>query len=359
MKINQSFNKSNYKNIEHKELSKSNKDNNITKSKEVTKSLYNSPCNISPNYYNPSFGLGNKQAALYRAKKIQEKYAKIGLNYLMPEKVWSTKKIYTTTNKAIEEFENLSQKNNITIESLNDLVKKILPQNIAKNIEIKDLRREYPQRLRSQGYSNFQIREIINSINGATSKQDNKSIIYLFTDIDTNSIREKLSLKETFVHELKHAITNNVTNIETSDTFKVKNPELENAFYDFFQELENTYTISGMYNPTKLNQETMIQNIKNLDTNKKFLSEKELKKDLEETIKNIQNRQEISKENFKTKEFYEYLQHYAKDEKEAYKTSKVYREYNSDKNTPVAIELKSLMYEFFEKYFKNQSKTFK
>ncbi|MBR1754811.1 hypothetical protein IJ732_08260 [bacterium] len=298
-------------------------------------------------YFNKpvSFGLHNPQAALERAKTLQSEYAKRGITYLLPCDVWSTKKIMKTTDRAIQEYNALEDGKSINSKALNNILAKLLPASIANKIKIGDFFSDFAKYLKTQGLSEFQISSVLNTYQGFTIPNKDKTSIFLkdkFNKADNNNA---------FAHELKHALTSKTTNIEARDTYKINDDKVVEKLFDVFHVLEIDYKIDrNVCNSNiDLTRENFLKNI--TYKGKNFKTKEDLYSSLEENVNKlfISNKLDKVKNN---KYVYEFLQHYAKDEKEAYSTLKVLRE---DKNKPIGRELEQFKYEFFENFFKQKS----
>lgn len=89
---------------------------------------------------NPSFGLRNTRAALYRAQKLKKAYNAVGLKYLLPDEVWNNKKIFETLEKFDEKLNLLIESKNVNKKSVQKLINSLLPENKKNQIIIKIFR---------------------------------------------------------------------------------------------------------------------------------------------------------------------------------------------------------------------------
>lgn len=367
-------------------------------------------------YYNPSFGLNNPQAALYRAKNIQKLYAKKDVPYLLPDKVWDNKKIFEHLAKAGKCFDTLKDQKNLCAQTLTAALSLILPKEIAQRIRIKEMQ-ELEDDLRAEGCTKEEIREYMNCEAITDSAFGGDSTIYLNFKDGKKSRTNSLYLKSAFKHELKHALTAQCTNIAASDVYndKIKNniqgSYQNNAFFEF----ENRFGVAESLANSKINKKNMFENIQDFTTGeylhckdskelyKHFdKASDEIVKDTKEKIATdiicqnlyrnwladgrlLQKLQRDGKlvegaeekiimhnpkranmirnvfaegrrraETFDNQDFWRRMQHSAKDEKEAYVTNDVYREINRN-NKPVISELTPLVYAEMEKYFKSRA----
>ena len=260
----------------------------------VNQSLYNSSNKISVGYFNPSFGLNNPNLALLRAQKIKSEYAKVGIPYLLPNEVWSNKRIFKTLEKVGQKYDELAKKNKLSGKNINKYLCSILPKNIAKKIKIKDFDDLYKDLL-SQGYTKKEAEEVVNGYSGLTINQNDSIDIYTPLGKSNKDLLLKLDEKGTLQHELKHALTRSCSNIGFYEAYSAKMfPKKgyidETLYYnDIFLKFEKIFKVIAYGEPVKLNKETMIQYIENTKRDKIFDTESELLEDMNNEIDIIIN----------------------------------------------------------------------
>lgn len=410
-------------------LKSENYQNNLHKTKNdykpmqntVSHSVYNSTCPLGANYFSPSFGLKNPESALARAQMLKEKYAQKGVPYLLPGEKWSDKRIFKTLDRVGQKFDELAEKKELSAVALAGVLATILPQNVSDKIKVKDFP-ELVKDLARQGYSKEEILSIYQNYGGLTTSSKDYSTIYLPIERDKGTKEGVLNLKSTFQHELKHALTNNCSNVFVNDFYKqiTLEPKTcinETKFYnDIFMELERSFETLADGGHVKLDKNHLVNFATNLKTGKMYDSEEELINDIDNTLKNIiQNKinelkkgsyaltklldygyvneatiakiapdltlneeriEQICKtrpseaklirniikqymlpdDAFTSKTFYQFMQHRAMDERQAYTTDKELRPLFGTKKEPVDYELRSMLYGEMEKYFRNKVK---
>ena len=398
------------KNITFEKSQSSLKEKTQLPSRSVGYSLYNSTCPIGANYYSPSFGLNNPQAALERAKGLKALYAKQGVKYLLPDEVFSNKKIFEMVETAGQKFSELLSQNKLSKRALNKELKTIIP--VSDKIEIRDMK-DLRKDLEREGYRSEDIECVTQNV-GLTMFGPKKTLIYVAMNDFENRFQE-VDAKVTFMHELKHALSEKCNNINNNLNYKGTLLEQdtvidEKSFYStMFMNFERKFGRELSGKPVNLDKETLYkktgcrsantlqkrfekainEEIKNkIDSSKTgiyavdslidygFVSEKTLNKLAPDGVLTDEVLQKICKNNpkelkrlksivkahslsdnaFSSKYFWETMAQKARDEKEAYKTESVFRELTGNLNQPLDFELTSLMYGEMEKFFKQKAK---
>lgn len=175
--------------------------------------------NYSPSYntYNQSFGLNNPKAALERAKKLQQKYGLIGLNYKLPSETLSNKEIAVLINnisKTLDCFEPCELSN---FSLLQNTVNKNMPK--SKN-NSKILIKPFSELIKSErlrGASEEDINFINNSYSAMTQILGTTDDISIYLK-PTSDVKK---LKTNLLHELMHAYNNLYQNISSSDYYNI------------------------------------------------------------------------------------------------------------------------------------------
>ena len=379
-------------------------------SKSVVHSLYNSTCPIGANYYSPSFGLNNPQAALERAKGLKALYAQKGINYLLPDEVLTNKKIFQMVERAGRAFDGLLWQNALSKETLNEELKSIIP--VADKVfvrDMKDLRKD----LETAGCSKKDI-ECYTNCSGLSIAKPNSVEIYVPLD-GFESQYDKTSAKATFMHELKHALTSKCTNINNHAFFVDKDlnqkslKDEKKHYSQIFMNFERNFNPMVAGEPVTLDIYTVLDEFGYKDKEELYeMFDKAMNAIIKEKIETSKNGanaidkivkfgyatrdeiaqlapdgvltdevlQKISKNNsiffrplkaivkasafsddaFSSKYFWETMAQKAKDEKEAYKSKIAFRELACDYDQPLDFELPSLIYAEMEKFFRQKAK---
>lgn len=258
----------------------------------VSHSIYNSTCPIGANYFVPSFGLNNPQAALERSKILKQKYAEKGLNFLLSNEVWSDKRIFKTLDRVGKSFDELVKKNDLTAKTIGVALAAILPAEISKKIQVKDFP-DLKNDLLRQGYDPDTVYNIMTTYTGMTSTGRDGSIIYLPVERDKKTEEGRADLKGTFQHELKHALTNNCKNIYANDNFNAKPvPEStlldEKTFYnDIFMQFEQIFQTVPNGEHVKLNKQSLINFSTNTKTDEMYDNEEQILKDMDKEVSRL------------------------------------------------------------------------
>lgn len=323
----------------------------------------------SLNYkHNPTFGLNNPQAALYRAQNLKSIYAKSDLKYLLPNEVWSNKRIFTTIDTIGKKIDKFIYTKDFTVDNFRRVIFKSLPQKVSKDIDVRDFN-DYKRFLNTSGYDKKTIKLYTEDVAGVCRHfiNDKKAIIYVNIDKAKESKFDAINLKATFEHELKHALTSRCTNIKESAflglmPYRTQNSHAVTEAGYIFRDFEDIFRIKDVDGYTELTKENMLKNLVNTKTNEKYSDIKQLHNAMADAMSDLLNENEEFSSinyNFDRGALWQTLSRKAMDEKEAYRTEKCFRELSADKNKPIVAELQSLVYAEMEKFFKNASLRYK
>jgi hypothetical protein len=326
----------------------------------------------------PTFGLRNPKAALLRAENLKSQYAKYGVEYLMPNEVLKNKKIYNIIDKFSKEWDKLGE--NKTADILNSSLSKVLPKNISEKIKIKDFSDLKNYLVQNCNYTESQAQDYVSKAGGMSLNDNGKTLIFLKFDRSKDIVGQKYD-KDSCLHELKHALTARCTNIYKSDMYNKYNAYYSSgtneAAQAYANEIKNYDRINlDFYYNYNLNvpaikqepttNENMLKYVKNERTGQVgFASIEDLKKDVANEFQIIIDKYKnnsnvkLPENAYDNKIFWTVLKHGMQDEKEAYREDKVFRECFKDKKQPVNLELKSLMFNVFERFCKDKADKFK
>lgn len=271
---------------------------------------------------------------------------------------WSSEKIMETVELALEEFSKLIDNNDVSVKNVNNMMSGFLPSDVS--ITFVDYDTEFLNYIQKKNHLNYeQAKSFMKTYKAYTGgdEKGNTLIFIPFGDVYKTDF-ERVMCKNYFAHELKHALTANLTDIEQNDMAKTGN--LASTYCDIFKNLEQAFDFEFKSNAEKLcttdlTEENFIKNIINIQTRQTYNCMEELVEDFENELIFVLNEYNLTRETLKSKAFCDYMMHYSTDEKEAYTFQKVLRELNANK--PVKIELRMLKYEFFEKYFSDKSES--
>lgn len=300
------------------------------------------------NYELPPFFIYNKYSKNLKASK-----RKI---------LWSSEKIMETTELALDKFSTLINKNEVSLKSINNILFELLPNDIAENIKFSDYKTDFANHIKAKNkWNDKETNNFVKRYKAFASGDDNgRTLIFIPISDIYKSEYDKVMCKNFFAHELKHALTANLTDTEENDLIKIGSDSLAKKYNTFFKELEQTYDFVFEDNKdklikTELSKDNFIKNIVNVNTKQGFNTEEEFIEDFENELIFMLNNLDLTHNTLYSKAFCEYISHYATDEKEAYTFQKVLRELNSDIESPVKIELRQVKYDFIERYFRQKA----
>lgn len=312
------------------------------------------------NYQNPSFGLKNPKAAAYRAQTLKEKYIKNGIPYLMPNETWSDKKIFDTVEIFGKILDESLQSKTLNKQLLQKTINNFLPDNVKNKIIVKNLS-ALDDDLKYEGYVKSQRQNILNcSALSSYSPISDNCFLYLDFKKPYLSIFETLEFKSDVKHELKHCLSAMLQNTIRTDILKNNYTVFSGKnglFKGVFELFEGNFKKPYMYNKIELTQQAL----------SKWLGLSSIE-NLHEKFNNILNKIFAEQSNVNALEiksdsqweqFFKYLKHHAKDEKEAYLSNKDLRDYFVDNEKPRDIEYKSLLLQEMEIFFAKKERACK
>ncbi len=325
----------------------------------------------SNNVAQPSFGLHNPQAALERAKDLRALYSKEKIYYLMPDEVWSFSRINKTIKQVDKEVKELIKKGEFSVGKVQKSINKVLPDNQKNRIKVKELQKY----IRRTQHSLFHKKDMVDydiceglSIPGSDKKRAVNAIYLpfnrLYKALSGNNPAEQeyeaINFRITLAHELQHAMTSKFTNIYKSSNYHLeKLGEMQNdfdaqffncfedKFYKYFEKFEIEQTPANL----PLSQKLLLNKMRVKD-------EKKLFKMFDKACKEIVN-ENYPKEyidNFRSKQFFQYMSRSSADEKRSYLTNEMFRELFINQEKPLNCELTSYMYGEMEKFFAKKAK---
>lgn len=313
--------------------------------------------NLSPDYFHPSFGLKNPKAAMYRAKKLKEFYNSKGYPYLLPNEVWSDKKIKTTIELFGKELDKLIDSGNLKKKTLQKTINNFLPEKRRGTIIVKDFA-DYAKDLKKTGYSEEEITMWTNSVACTSYKPEiSATILYLDCSKVFKDKFETIDFKSDAEHELQHALTMALTNMTTIDIYKSEYGKSKNqtqVFNTIFKLLGESFNKGFLLEQTQLTQKGMLrwQGVTSIEAlHTKFETRFN---ELMEEVKANDLFDVNSKENWK--QIFAYLKHGAKYEKDAYQSNKRYREFLGNPNIATDLEFKPMLYAEMEKFFSKKER---
>lgn len=321
------------------------------------------PSKLSPAYFHPSFGTNlqplKKAISLaetaprshsIRGDRLKEFYNNAGVPYLLRHEVWSDKKITRTIKLFGKELDKLAASKTLDKETLQETVNNLVPEAKGK-IVIKDFS-DLENDLRVAGYPEENIELHLKSA-AITCMNKNGCNLYFNFEKAKASLEGIVKLKIYIEHELTHALRYNLQNTTSTDMYK-------NAYFAGFKEnaiFNKIFMLFERQFTPKISLEQSEITKKNLLKHLDVYSIKTLHNDFECNLYVITG-MERAFGNFNIgskpkywKQFFAYLKHIAREEKEAYKSNRRYREIYADPSTPTNAELTPLLYAEMEKFF--------
>lgn len=292
----------------------------------------------------------------FAAKKLKKFYDSEGFNYLLPNEVWSDKKIFAAIKILGKQLDRLEESNNLNKKTIQQAVETIAPQTKGR-IVIKDFK-DAEKYLRASGHSEAVIKHHLNKSAAITISDSYNNTIYLKMDKLKGSPVDKIHLKGSIEHEVKHALTGTLQNVRTEDNCKNTYYKCDNqdaVFNKIFNVFEVTY---NKRTPNiiehNINTQTMLETLG-------FDSVKALHDDFDKTLnKLVKEEQKTGELNLGSdrkswKQFFNSLKNSAKDEKEAYWSNRRYRELFKEEDekleVPTGNETTTLIYKEMEDFF--------
>lgn len=321
--------------------------------KRFTNNLSKSFCAVENNNANtlnfdcfqPSFTANPLKLALDVTELGKKRfYESKGIKYLLPSEVWSDKKILETAFSANRQLTMLLKSNTLNKQTLQEVVNNLIPDLIKGKIlvnDIKELPSDTPDIYR-------------NSAAAITRTNNEFSTMYINFDRANGSKEDIVTLKSNIIHELIHCLSDNLRNTARVDsTFKQNS-----LFNQIFRYFESVYPAVGDIIQLEPNNENMLKWLG-------FSSIDNLHRHFELVFNNIISRIDSSSTlalditPINLKKMFSALKHIAADEKLAYKSDQILREYFDDLNTPTNMELRTLLRGEMEKFFEKKKSEIK
>lgn len=307
--------------------------------------------NLAPTYFHPSFSANPNKMGLNLSELVKQKfYAKKGIRYLLPQDVWSDKKIFDTIDLLNEDINMLLESKMLNKESLQGTVNKFIPEAKGKII-IKDWQ-DFENDLI---YSNVpeNRRNIYLSYKAFTAARKKDVKVYFDFKNALTCKEESIAIKCDIKHELTHCLTSRFQNTKTLDSFKnnkKNNSEQDKIVNEIFCLFEKQYNPGLTVNQMETTQENMLKQLG-------FSSLRDLHKNFEKIInffiedKKMMGELDLELDRKSKKQFFNIMKHNAEDEKKAYQSTKVLREIFDDSKTPTNAELLPMLYDEMAKFF--------
>lgn len=284
-----------------------------------------------------------------QAERLKFAYEENGVPYLLPHEEWSDKKILHTVKSFGKELDKLAKEKALDKEVLQEAIEKIIPE-LKGKIIIKDFA-DLENDLKARGLSEERIKFSLNSI-AMSSIGNNSTTLYLKQP--SADLFDQVDFKSTVEHELEHVLSASFQNTSRTDRFK-------NDDYKCYNQLGVFNKIFVMFEQQCRPQIDELMQVKITKKNMLkwlgFNSTKDLHKNFEAVINKLtEDAKAIEELNIgadkrKWKQFFQFMKNMSKDEKQAYKSEKRFREVYDDPNTSTNVELKPLLYGEMEKFF--------
>jgi hypothetical protein len=286
-----------------------------------------------------------------QAERLKEFYNHKGLPYLLPHEEWSDKKIIDTVSLLGKDVDKLVEKQALNKHTLQDAIEKIAPSAKGKVI-IKDFG-DLENDLSAKGKSENSIKLYLTKSAAMTLAKIDESVLYLKFEELSEGKNKTIILKKSIEHEVKHALSARFQNTRVTDMCKsniYKCSGQSSVFNNIFNLFQADYHRQIDLSKTEVTQTNMLRSFG-------CKSAEELHGDFEKSLDRIvkdaksTGKFKLGSDKRGWKQFFNYLKHGAKDEKEAYQANKRYREVYGDLNTPTFEETTPLLYDEMEKFF--------
>lgn len=299
---------------------------------------------------NPSLPVKPKIACLKNEKAKKEFYSYMDYPYLLPGEIWSDKKIMDTVKLLGKDLDGLEKSDNLNKKAIQGTIDKMIPEQLKGKVIIKDFA-DLEEDMRDLGYSENAIKLNLKSQALTINYKQNSSLYINFekANMDKN---KSIDIKNSIEHEMTHVFSHKFQNIKITDLYKNEcgicfgQAKIYNEIFSLF---ENHYDLVISFEPTELTQENMLNwlgydSIE--DLHKSFESAMEV------FTKNARQSGGLSIDDRPSqKQFFVYLKHRAKEEKNAYHSNIRYREISKDLDTPTDAEFVPMLYAEMEKFF--------
>ncbi len=307
------------------------------------------------NTNNVNFGLHNPQAAYNRALQLKSDYAKLGINYIMPSKVWSDSKVAKMVNRVDSSVKAMIAASCLTKEKIEEEINKTMPDEDKNSIKIYDLK-DLEKELIKEGYSKQEAKKFVETSGGMQMPVDDKSGIFLPIEqclSESDDEYYQLNLRMTLAHELTHAYMSKFQNIEASHNYHYEKLSNDNFYErDFFNNFEQIFY-------DKFDKDSVYDKVKHPSEQGfyKFIqvkNEEDLFKEFDRAFNKVvfDDFATVPPKVHNSKQFFNYCKSRAQDEKEAYKTNRIMDELEKPYGVPIKNDYQSELYAKMEKYFR-------
>lgn len=287
-----------------------------------------------------------------QAERLKDYYESKGVPFLLPHQEYSDKRIADTIELLGKDIDNLIKNKQLNKETIQKTLEKLAPEAKGK-IEIKDFV-DFENDMRASAISEDRIKLHLKANANTATNFDKKNVaIYMDFEKAKESGYAPLFFKKDIMHEATHGLTNTLqntffTNFYKNNIYKATNQQA--VFNEIFTQLKNSYHPSSInLRQIELNHDKMLWHYvcnSTDDLNKSFET------NLNKLIEDAKSTGELNIGNSKKswKQFFYNLKEFAKGEKNAYQSNKVFREVYGDLNTPTNLEFDSMMYAEMEKF---------
>lgn len=308
----------------------------------------------TPAYFHPSFGMSNARGMLSRAQLLQSVFAEKHFRYLLPHEVWSDGKIMQTVMNFGKTLDKLIDNGTFGKEHIQSAIDEILPEYARGKIIVKNFL-ELAQDLKNGQQGENVINNRVNCNALVVNRNCNSTIYLQFREFTDNN--ERINFEVDAQHELKHALSARLQNIMIKDIYK-NNFTACSFQHDIFERIKQTFN-DQYYPPYEVTQTKLLP--QHMLSEFGYSSLGELDDDFENVINMLVRKEKQSgklsiESNKGWRQFYRYLRHHAKDEKEAYQTGIRWREIFDDTDTPTTAETIPLFYAEMERFFAKKEK---
>lgn len=288
-----------------------------------------------------------------QAERLKAYYESKGVPFLLPHQEYSDKKIADVVELFGKDIDNLIKNKQLNKKTTQTALEKLVPEAKGR-IKINDFV-DFEKDMRAMGHSEDSIKLHMTSTANTILNADKKNVtVYINFEKARGGGYGPLISKEKTVHEITHALSNTFQNNLYADIYKnniYKANNQQNVFNNIFTQFEKSYHSKNIdARQTELTQKNMLSMFlfnSIDDLNKNFEA------NLNKLIKDTKSMGELNIGNSKKswKQFFNYLKKHAKNEKDAYQSTKIFREVHKDLNTPINVEFYTMLYAEMEKFF--------
>ena len=286
-----------------------------------------------------------------QAERLKEFYNSKGIRYLLPHEEWSDVKIFNAINSLNNELNKIITSKPVNKKNIQKAVNVVLSEAKGK-IVIKDFT-DLEKDLKAEAFDDDIIKYYL-QVGAVTLINLRSSRLYFRLKKSNLDKVQQLFLIEDIGHEVKHALTTEFKNIQSTNMYKnnhYKTIDLNPTYNNIFSKFESYYHKDLKFEQTILNDKNFLKAFG-------FNSIGDLHKDFDEKIKTLIYEiglpMEIGVDKKAWKQFYNYLRAFAKDEKESRFNIKIYRSIFKNSKKPTSFEFKIRIYEEMEKFFEQK-----